>query len=94
MSLYKAQCTQCQRSLKFKCENGDLPRDACERVKVKTLDDAQGDEADIVFVDYTAVSHPGFTTARINRYRYCGVVEGQPGPLPQQRKCAQALKDY
>ena len=33
-----------------------------DRVKAKTLDDAQGDEAGFVFVEYTAVSHPGFTT--------------------------------
>lgn len=37
----------------------ELPRDAYDRVKVRTLDDVQGDEADFVFVDFVAISHPG-----------------------------------
>ncbi|KAI8714471.1 CCHC-type domain-containing protein [Fusarium sp. LHS14.1] len=49
-----------------------LPTDGCTlslpcrfskdtRLEVKTLDGPQGDEADIVFVDYVTVSHSGFT---------------------------------
>ncbi|RSL65418.1 hypothetical protein CEP54_004287 [Fusarium duplospermum] len=59
MSLYKVQATQYQRSIQQHVDGGVFPPD---RVKAKTLDKAQGDEADFAFVDHTAVSHPGFNT--------------------------------
>lgn len=59
MSLYKAQATQYQRAIQLVGDCEPFPPD---RVKAKTLDEAQGDEADFAFVDYTAGSHPGVTT--------------------------------
>lgn len=38
-----------------------IAEEAYRRIKIKTLDESQGDEADFVFVDFVAVSHPGFT---------------------------------
>jgi hypothetical protein len=47
----------------YALNNENAQETRIKRVKAKTLDDTQGDEADFVFVDYTATSHPGFTTA-------------------------------
>ncbi|KAJ3468893.1 hypothetical protein MRS44_002958 [Fusarium solani] len=51
------------RGLNYALNNENAQETRIKRVKAKTLDDTQGDEADFVFVDYTATSHPGFTTA-------------------------------
>ncbi|RSL62305.1 hypothetical protein BHE90_008598 [Fusarium euwallaceae] len=48
-------------AIKSLINQGRFSKDILSCLKVKTLDDAQGDEADIVFVDYVAVNHPGFT---------------------------------
>ncbi|RSM14479.1 hypothetical protein CDV31_005368 [Fusarium ambrosium] len=61
MAMYKAQVTEFQIAIKHLISQGHISKDTLTRLKVKTLDDSQGDEADIVFVDYVTVSHPGFT---------------------------------
>ncbi|KEZ40950.1 hypothetical protein SAPIO_CDS7848 [Scedosporium apiospermum] len=49
-----------QHSLKILVELGELTEEEADRVKVKTLDDAQGDEADFVFGDFVLTDHTGF----------------------------------
>lgn len=61
ISFYSAQTMLYQRALKGMIDSGTLPAEAMGRIKVKTLSDAQGDEADFVFGDFVAVDHPGFT---------------------------------
>ncbi|RSL62753.1 hypothetical protein CEP53_004661 [Fusarium sp. AF-6] len=61
VAFYKAQVTELLIEIKSLINQGRFSKDILTRLKVKTLDDAQGDEADIVFVDYVAVNHPGFT---------------------------------
>ncbi|RMJ04652.1 hypothetical protein CDV36_014676 [Fusarium kuroshium] len=61
IALYRAQVTELLMEIKSLINQGRFSKDILTRLKVKTLDDAQGDEADIVFVDYVAVNHPGFT---------------------------------
>ncbi|KAK1762908.1 hypothetical protein QBC33DRAFT_581402 [Phialemonium atrogriseum] len=61
VAFYKAQALEYQKAIKAMVDHGQLPKDVYGRVKVKTLDVAQGDEADFVFVDFVTVSHPGFT---------------------------------
>ncbi|EEU44747.1 uncharacterized protein NECHADRAFT_84818 [Fusarium vanettenii 77-13-4] len=61
IALYKAQVTELRMEIKSLISQGRFAKDILTRLKVKTLDDAEGDEADIVFVDYVAVNHPGFT---------------------------------
>lgn len=38
-----------------------VAKEVYHRIKIKTLDESQGDEADFDFVDFVAVSHPRFT---------------------------------
>lgn len=56
VAFYKAQALEYQKAIKAMVDHGQLPKDVYGRVKVKTLDVAQGDEPDFV-----AVSYPGFT---------------------------------
>jgi hypothetical protein len=61
IALYRAQVTESQMAIKSLIDQGRFSKDTLTRLKVKTLDGPQDDEADIVFVDYVAISHPGFT---------------------------------
>ncbi|KAL6701247.1 hypothetical protein J3F84DRAFT_1633 [Trichoderma pleuroticola] len=42
-------------------DNGVVTQQVYQRIKVKTLDESQAEEAGFVFADFVAVSHPGFT---------------------------------
>ncbi|KAI9158793.1 hypothetical protein HJFPF1_06791 [Paramyrothecium foliicola] len=61
VALYKAQVVAYQRALRQMVKDRQLSEDDSARIKVKTIDDAQGDEADFVFVDFVTTSHQGFT---------------------------------
>lgn len=67
LPLYKQQLILYQQALKHMVDTHQLPIGVMAHVKAKTLDDAQGDEADFVFGDYVAVSHPGFTSESFRR---------------------------
>ncbi|KAL7929424.1 hypothetical protein V8C35DRAFT_315601 [Trichoderma chlorosporum] len=61
IALYKAQALEYQNMRKEMVDKGEATKDVYRRIKIKTLDEAQGDEADFVFVDFVVVTHPGFT---------------------------------
>ncbi|KAJ4233450.1 hypothetical protein NW759_002226 [Fusarium solani] len=61
IALYRAQVTESQMAIESLIDQGRFSKDTLTRLKVKTLDGPQDDEADIVFVDYVTISHPGFT---------------------------------
>ncbi|KAF3060447.1 hypothetical protein CFAM422_011137 [Trichoderma lentiforme] len=58
---YKAQALEYQKVLKNMVDKVVMAKEVYHRIKIKTLDESQGDEADFVFVDFVAVSHPRFT---------------------------------
>ncbi|KAI5862560.1 hypothetical protein GGS23DRAFT_597360 [Durotheca rogersii] len=65
IALYAAQVTEYRQSIRTMIDCKELSESAIrDRVVVKTLDSAQGAEADIVFVDFVNVTHPGFTGAQ------------------------------
>ncbi|KAJ3525389.1 hypothetical protein NM208_g11660 [Fusarium decemcellulare] len=60
MAFYKAQAMEYERKKREITDTGGLTKDFARLIKIKTLDEAQGDEAGFVFVDYVAASFPGF----------------------------------
>ncbi|KAF4460237.1 Nonsense-mediated mRNA decay 1 [Fusarium albosuccineum] len=60
LAFYEAQAMEYERKKREMTDNGRLTKDFARLIRIKTFDDAQGDEADFVFVDYVAVSFPGF----------------------------------
>ncbi|SPO04825.1 uncharacterized protein DNG_07510 [Cephalotrichum gorgonifer] len=57
---YKEQPKMYQAQLLKMLETGDLNRDQFDRVKVSTLDSAQGAQADLCIVDLVRTDDPGF----------------------------------
>ena len=60
--LYAAQVSEYRLRIKKLLNAGKWTEDDAGRVKVCTLDGAQGHERDISIVDFTQTSEPGFTT--------------------------------
>ncbi|KAF5022228.1 hypothetical protein F66182_5743 [Fusarium sp. NRRL 66182] len=62
-TLYKSQATLLKQDFDKLVEDHDLSIEDRRLVKVCTLDEAQGDEADVVFVDTVLTSNTGFIAA-------------------------------
>jgi hypothetical protein len=60
LALYRAQCSQYLMEVERMRSSGELSEQQFARVRVHTLDSSQGDEEDIVIVDMTQASQPGF----------------------------------
>ncbi|KAM0554196.1 hypothetical protein ACHAPJ_006997 [Fusarium lateritium] len=61
--LYKSQATLLKLDLEMLVDEGILSAADRRRIKVYTLDEAQGDECDIVLVDFVLTGNPGFIAA-------------------------------
>jgi superfamily I DNA and/or RNA helicase len=60
MPYYRAQLQTCQQLLDQALFDGELTAAQSARIRVQTIDSSHGDEADLVFVDYTRTDDIGF----------------------------------